>query len=285
MTRRPPLLDSRRKIAGAIAIAGLLAFLWLDAPLAALLPGAGGRALVADFFRAAWSPTFGYQGSFVPEGTPPLWQMALNAARRTVVFAAAAMSLAMLVGLLLSIVATTAWWERASSAGKSSRRGWRSGLVVVARALIIGLRSVHELLWAVLLLSAFGLTPLTAVIAIALPYSGTLAKIFAELLEEAPRDSADALRSLGAGPLQVLTFGLLPRALPDMAAYSLYRFECAVRSSAVLGFFGYETLGLYIRASFENLHYREVWTYLYLLLALVLALEFLSGRLRRNLVR
>jgi phosphonate transport system permease protein len=69
-----------------------------------------------------------------------------------------------------------------------------------------------------------------------------------------------------------------------MSAYSFYRFECAVRSSAVLGFFGYPTIGYYLRLSAENLHYREVWTYLYALIALVLIVELWSSRLRERIV-
>jgi phosphonate transport system permease protein len=146
------------------------------------------------------------------------------------------------------------------------------------------MRSVHELLWAVLFLAAFGLNSFGAVIAIAIPYGGTLAKIFSELLEEAPRESARALAQLGASPAQRFAFGLAPRALPDMCAYAFYRFECAVRSSAVLGFFGFPTLGYSIAQAFENLHYREVWTYLYALIALVLLLELWSASLRRRFV-
>ena len=93
---------------------------------------------------------------------------------------------------------------------------------------------------------------------------------------------AAALRATGASPAQVFAFGLLPRALPDMAAYAFYRFECALRSSAILGFFGLPTLGYYISASFDNLYYREVWTYLYALIALVVLVETWSGRLRRR---
>ena len=153
-----------------------------------------------------------------------------------------------------------------------------------ARLLIGGMRSVHELLWAVLFLAALGLNTFGAVVAIAIPYGGTLAKIFSEMLEEAPRDSAHALRGLGAGPLQVFLFGQLPRALPDMAAYAFYRFECSVRSAAVLGFFGFPTLGYSIAQAFENLHFAEVWTYLYLLMGLVVAIEVWSGALRRRFV-
>ena len=76
---------------------------------------------------------------------------------------------------------------------------------------------------------------------------------------------------------------MLPRALPDMGAYAFYRFECALRSSAILGFFGYPTLGYYISLSFENLYYREVWTYLYALVLLVALVDWWSGALRRRL--
>ena len=125
---------------------------------------------------------------------------------------------------------------------------------------------------------------MSAVIAIAIPYAGTLAKVFSEMIDEAPREASHALRAAGAGPVQVFLFGLLPRALPDMAAYALYRLECALRSSAILGFFGWPTLGYFIKQEWEAADYGEVWTYLYVLLGLVLLVEWWSGGLRRRFV-
>jgi phosphonate transport system permease protein len=84
--------------------------------------------------------------------------------------------------------------------------------------------------------------------------------------------------------VQTFAFGLLPTALPDMAAYAFYRFECALRSSAILGFFGFETLGLYLKQSFNNGYYGEVWTFLYAVFVLVLVVDAWSGRLRRTVV-
>lgn len=238
-----------------------------------LVPHAGGLEIVRDFFAAALSPALDYEEP-PPPGTMPLPLKALDAARRTLVFAAAAMTLSIVIGIVLGFPASSAWWE-----GRS-----RIASVVwgTARTIIALLRSVHELLWAVLFLAAFGINTFTAVVAIAIPYGGTLAKIFSEMIDEAARDSASALRAAGASPLQVFFFGLVPRALPDLAAYAFYRFECAVRSSAILGFFGYATLGYFIRGSFENLHYREVWTYLYTLFLLVAVLDLWSGSLRRR---
>lgn len=275
-------VSARALVVAGIALAALAAWIALDAPLARLVPQSGGWTIVRGFFGSALAPALHYQTE-VPEGTPPILLVGLAAARRTLVFAVAGMSLALLLGIVLGFLASSGWWAEERRGG--SLLGRLAPLVWGGtRALIVGMRSVHELLWAVLFLAAFGLNTFGAVVAIAIPYGGTLAKIFSEMLEEAPRDSARALRELGAGPLQVFLFGRVPRALPDMAAYTFYRFECAVRSSAVLGFFGFPTLGYSIAQAFENLHYAEVWTYLYLLMALVIGIELWSGALRRRFV-
>lgn len=284
-----PGVGSRGPVLTAILVAGLWAGLYLGLSPARLLPSPSGLRMAREFFARALSPALDYEAAFVPEGTPPLLYRALTAAWDTVIFAVAAMSLAVVLGLLLAFLASSAWWagDLAGAAGPVSRRLRRTLLPAgygAVRLWIALMRSVHELLWAVLFLAAFGLNPLSAVLAIVIPYSGTLAKVFAEMVDETPRDAVEALRGSGASALQVFLFGLLPRALPDMGAYAFYRFECALRSSAVLGFFGFPTLGYYVATSFENLHYGEVWTYLYTLFALVLIVEVWSGAVRRRLV-
>jgi len=288
MPPRPFPITPRIAVAIGIVLAGAIAWLTLDAPLARLVPQEGGLRIVRAFFASALTPALDYE-SPVPEGTPHILMQALAAARRTVVFAAAGMSVALVLGVVLGFLSTTAWWAGDLAGGASPLQRALARTVgpavwSVARALIVVMRSVHELLWAVLFLAAFGLNTGGAVAAIAIPYGGTLAKIFSEMVEEAPRDAALALRGAGAGPLQVFFFGLVPRAAPDLAAYSFYRFECAVRSAAVLGFFGFPTLGYAIAQSFENLHYAEVWTYLYALGLLVVGIEVWSGALRRRFV-
>ena len=275
-------------VLAGIALAALASWIALDASIGGLIPRRGGALIVRAFFARALSPAFEYE-SAVPAGTPPVALQALAAARRTVVFAAAGMSLALVLGIVLGFLGSTAWWA-GDAAGASTpvrralRRTAAPAIYAATRVAIVAMRSVHEILWAVVLLAAFGLNNAAAVLAIAIPYGGTLAKIFSEMIDEAPRDAGDALRAAGASPLQVFCFGLVPRALPDMSAYSFYRFECAVRSSAVLGFFGFPTLGYHVSAAFENLHYGEVWTYLYALGGLVVAIELWSSALRRRFV-
>ena len=273
-----------------LSAAGLWAALVLALDPRDLVPGPGGLAQAEEFLSRAWRPALTYQADFVPVGTKPLPLKVLEAVRTTVVFAAAALSLAVLGGLLLGSLASTAWWLEDPAGGRTSlgrffRRSVAPVLYGGTRLLIALMRSVHELLWAVLFLAAFGLSNFAAVIAIAIPYTGTLAKVFSEILDETPRNAGTALRAAGASPAQVFLFGLLPQALPDLSAYAFYRFECALRSSAVLGFFGYPTLGYYLAASFENLYFGEVWTYLYALIALVIVVDWWSGALRRRFLQ
>jgi phosphonate transport system permease protein len=271
---------TRRFVLVSIAVVALVAAIVLGLDPRDLLHGR--TQLVSRFFAAALAPAWHSQDS----GTP-LLPLVLGAIRTTVAFAAAGMSLALGLGLVLGFFASSAWWEGDPAGGENAlvaaiRRTVAPFATTFVRTFIALLRSIHELLWAMLFLAAVGLSPASAVLAIALPYAGTLAKVWSEMIDEAPRDAANALRAAGASPSQVFLVGLLPRALPDMTAYAFYRFECAVRSSAILGFFGFPTLGYYLSASFENLYYREVWTYLYALFALVLVIEMTSGRLRKR---
>jgi phosphonate transport system permease protein len=280
-------------VRGALVLSFLLAALlaaWqLDLGLGDLIPGPGGLAIAKEFFAAAFTPALDYESKEPLTGAPPLLWKALVGAWNTLVFATAAMSLSVVFGLLLGFFAATSWWAGDPTGAQSRwkrflRRAVMPTVYGITRVVIAVLRSIHELMWATIFLAGFGLNEMTGVIAITLPFSGTLAKVFSEMVDEAPRDAAHAMRSAGASPLQVFFFGLVPRALPDMSAYAFYRYECALRSSAILGFFGLQTLGSYIKTSFDEVYYGEVWTYIYVLFLLIVLFDWWSGALRRRFV-
>jgi len=280
---RPPLLGGRGRVLLVIAGAGLVAGWGLGLSPAGIVPRANGMVLLREFFAAALRPAFTHEIAPSFSGAAPFLVKLGLAVLRTVTFALAAMSLALPLGAVLGFVASDAWW-RPEAFGGGRMRHLARPLQVAVRIVIALLRSVHELLWAIIFLAAFGLNTTSAAIALAIPFAGTLAKVFSEMLDEAPDGAARALHVAGAPPLSVLVLGLAPRALPDMAAYTFYRFECAVRSAAVLGFFGYPTLGFHLSLAFQDLRYREVWSYIYAIIGLVLVLELWSGALRRRLV-
>jgi phosphonate transport system permease protein len=134
------------------------------------------------------------------------------------------------------------------------------------------LRSVHELFWALLFLQALGLSPLTGILAIAIPYAATCAKVYAEILERA---EAPALAALPAGgsALARFCYARLPEAWPHLRSYTSYRIECGLRSSAVLGFVGLPTLGFHLHSFFKQGAYSDAWGYLYVFYALIASLR------------
>lgn len=133
-------------------------------------------------------------------------------------------------------------------------------------------RSIHELFWALIFLQMFGLSPLTGVLAIAIPYAGICAKVYAEILDETP---AAALNTLPAGvsTISVFFFVRLPDAWAHIKSYTLYRFECGLRSSAVLGFVGLPTLGYYLQTAFSEGNYSEAAAQLIMFYVIIASLR------------
>ena len=131
-----------------------------------------------------------------------------------------------------------------------------------------GIRAVHELFWALLLMRVFGLSATTGVLAIGLPYAGICAKVYAELIEEA--DLA-ALRVLpeGTGAIAAFLYARLPEVAGRMRDYTLYRLECGLRSSLVLGFIGLPTMGFSFESAFRQGRYAEAGALLLIFYALI----------------
>lgn len=140
------------------------------------------------------------------------------------------------------------------------------------RAFCIALRSVHELFWALLLLQVFGIGALTGVLAIALPYAGIFAKVFAEHLDEADQRPARALPK-GVDALSRFLYARAPLALEPMRIYALYRLECGLRSSAVLGFIGLPTLGFQLDSFFRQGEYGAASAIMILYVALIASIR------------
>jgi len=182
------------------------------------------------------------------------WRELLTALANTLAFALEGIALAACAGFGLSLL-------------------YRFRLV---RGFCAFLRAVHELFWALILMQLFGLSPLTGVLAIALPYAGTLAKIYGELFEEtdpAPRQNL-APGKRAADSLSGFCYTTLPQALQPLLTYTSYRFECAIRSSIVLGFIGLPTVGYYLETALKEGHYSDAAAYLYLLFAVIITLRW-----------
>ncbi len=124
------------------------------------------------------------------------------------------------------------------------------------RVLCAFLRSVHEMFWALLLINVTGLSPTTGILAIALPYSGIFAKVFAEMIEEADLAAVRVLPK-ATSTVSAFAFARLPELAEQFKNYTLYRLECGLRSTLVLGFIGLPTIGFQLESYFRQGHYAQ----------------------------
>jgi phosphonate transport system permease protein len=157
------------------------------------------------------------------------------------------------------------------------RRVLRQGV----RWLLLVLRSVPELVWALVFVRVVGLGPTAGVLAIALTYSGMLGKVYADILESGEHPChPPACCAMAAGRLQAFFYGLLPQNAAELTSYTVYRWECAIRSSAVLGFVGAGGLGQLMDASMKMFNGSEVASMLLVFMLLVWLADRMSAALR-----
>lgn len=119
------------------------------------------------------------------------------------------------------------------------------------------IRAVHELFWGLLFILLLGLHPIAGILAIAIPFSGIFAKVFAEILEEAEQQVPASIPGK-TDALSYFLYARWPIVKSHFATYTLYRLECGLRSSTVLGFIGLPTLGFYLESGFMQGNYSQV---------------------------
>ena len=268
--------------ASALVLSGSLAALWLwsyrgsEVDMGLLFSAEGGGAL------------FEYAGRLFP---PDL-------SRKTVADAAAGawetFAISLMGTLLAAVIALSLVFfgsRNLAYAGLLYEMETRRGLVLLrrvpylaARAVLNFLRTVPEMLWALVFVFLVGLGPFPGVLALGVHTGGVLGKLFAEVLEDVDLQPVESVQSTGAGKLQILFYGILPQALPQFVSYTLYRWEVNIRVAAVLGFVGAGGLGQRIHIAISLFHEQQLLTLLMVLYVLVTGVDYLSAYLRRRVV-
>lgn len=148
------------------------------------------------------------------------------------------------------------------------------------RRLFDAIRGVDALIWALMFVNVVGLGPFAGVMAIAVSDAGTLAKLFAEAIENVDRRQIDGVRSAGADDLQIMRFGILPQVLPLMLSHALYFFESNTRSATILGVVGAGGIGLQLADRIRVNNWDEVAFILIMVLLTVTLIDRLSKTIR-----
>ncbi len=219
--------------------------------------------------------------SFLPPAyAPEFLAMVAREAWRTVAIATAGMTLALVVAVPLTLVSTSVLSISALSGRMARGPFW---LRLAVRWTLIVLRSVPELVWALVFVRVVGLGPTAGVLAIALTYGGMLGKVYGEILESGEAHPTQTLLRNGGSRLQAFFFGLLPQNAAELTSYTVYRWECAIRSSVVLGFVGAGGLGQQLDNSMKMFNGGEVLSMLAVFVALVALADRVSSGLRKAL--
>ena len=225
-------------------------------------------------------------GDFLVQFFPPNIQatflsLVLKATVETLAMATAGIALAMVIAVPLGLIIS--YSLSISRIGPTSDHQFAQSIRFLARSFMLILRGIPEIVWALLLVRVFGLGAIAGVLAIAITYGGMLAKVYSEILESGNTLPAHALILSGSNRITAFLYGLLPGSAQELASYTVYRWECAVRASVVMGFVGAGGLGQLMDQSMKMLNGGEVSTILVVFLGLVLLADYISLIIRKQL--
>ena len=152
------------------------------------------------------------------------------------------------------------------------------------RLFLNALRSINELVFALIFVSAVGLGPFAGVLAIALHATGMLAKFCAEEIEGVDRGPVEAMQATGAGRLQVILFGIVPQVVPVFVSYSVYRFDVSIRAATILGLVGAGGLGFSLIKTMKLFLYHQTATCILVIFVLVFVSDWACARIRARIL-
>ncbi len=175
------------------------------------------------------------------------------------------------IGVILSVPIA---WASARVVGPFGIGG------LLFRALVSLARTVPDLVWALLFVSAVGLGAVAGTMTIVVDTLGFCGRFFAEAMEDADKEPQEALSAFGASRFSVLMGAVIPDALPSMINTTLFALEKAVRSSVVLGLVGAGGIGQELKTAFDLFQYQKASAIILAIFVIVLAMEWATDRLR-----
>ena len=225
------------------------------------------------------------QRLFPPDLSLSFLKVALHATLTTAATAVIATAISSILALPLAILASGRLWRAGITAAGANGRA-ASWMTPISWIVLHGMgvvRSVPDLVWALLFVAGLGLGPTAGTLALAVSYTALLGRVYADVFDETDVRPLEALQSLGATRLQILLFGILPQSRALLTSYTLYSFECSVRSAAVLGFVGAGGLGYEISLSMRLFEFPQVLTLIACFVLLLFLVDLLSRALRARL--
>src|SRR5215467_5373559 len=223
---------------------------------------------------------------FPPDVSLPFLRSLWPAVLETLSISILGTAIAVVLGFAFAYAAAARIHLEDGTAGRAGFRVERllvHGISLLARAIQNLSRTLPELLWALMFIFVVGLGPFAGALALGLHTAGVLGRLYSEALEEVPSGPMLALRASGASRSAAATFAVVPQALPQLIAYTLYRWEVNIRASAVMGVVGAGGLGKALLISLSLFQHHRSLTLIAVVIALVAAVDLLSGWLRSRI--
>lgn len=154
----------------------------------------------------------------------------------------------------------------------------------VARFIISFCRSVPDLVWAIFFVASVGLGAFAGTLTIMVDTIGFCGRFFAESMEEVDPGPQEALTTMGAGRMNIITASVVPSAMPSFVNSSLFALEKAVRSSVVLGLVGAGGIGIELKVAMDLFQYQQAGAIILAIFLLVLCVEQVSATIRRKIM-
>ncbi len=223
-----------------------------------------------------------------PDFSPKVLQEAVKGAIET--FAISFMGTLLAVAIALSIVffASRNLIYSGLLYEMEPKQGWKRAARMVpylaAKSALNILRTIPEMVWALIFVFLVGLGPFPGVLALGVHTGGVLGKLFGEVLEDVDPQPIESLQATGASRLQILFYGILPQVLPQFISYTLYRWEVNIRVAAVLGLVGAGGLGQRIHIAISLFLENQLLTLIIAIYILVTIVDYLSAYLRRKVI-
>lgn len=152
----------------------------------------------------------------------------------------------------------------------------------IIRFFLTIIRSIHEVVWGIILMQIYGINFSIGIIAICIPYIAVNSKVFAEQLETIDYKSFESINQINASKFSCLLTIIWNPIINTFKNFGLYRLECSIRSTVILGLFGIGGIGTSIFLSFQTLNLRELWTYLWSLALLIILSGLIFKKIKFN---
>jgi len=170
-------------------------------------------------------------------------------------------------------------------AARNIKLPFKAAFYLLGRFVIIISRSVHELVWALIFVTALGLGAFPGVLALSVRSVGFISKMMAESIENINEDQVEAIVATGANPVQVWIYGIIPQIIPTLIAVLIYRWDVNFRASTILGVVGAGGVGYLLDIAMKTYTYGRATAVILVIILLVGIGELTSAKLRDKYVK